>query len=129
MNKNYTQVVATFEECGSTLISLGKYEAAKIQVKNGHTDDEVCVILEKSKTIKEPKFKQATKTTTLLKEFVDFALSKPRPPKGKMHWWLKSTEGKMSKRWASYSDDEKVKFRLEEMAEQEGWRLTDFELM
>lgn len=129
MKTNYTQVSVTFEECGETLVSRGNYSSAKVQVLNSFQKNEVFKVLEQSKTLREPEFKSATKTTTLGSAFVEMALEKPRPPKGKAHWWLKTDEGKMAQKWGSYSDKEKVKMRLDSMANDQGLTVLTFDLL
>jgi hypothetical protein len=131
MKNDYTHVTAIFQENGTHLISSGQYESAKIQVQNSFNvgGKEVVKVLEQSKTIKQPEFNSATKSTTMGLSFVEMALEKPKPPKGKLHWWLKTDEGKMAQKWATYSDKEKVRLRLEHLAHDQGETLLSFEIL
>lgn len=131
MINNNSTLSATFEECGNHLVSRGHYSRAKVQVQNGFNigGKEVVKVLEQSRTIEEPVFKSATKNTIMSFEFIKMALEKPRAPKGKLHWWLKSDEGKISQKWGKISDEDKIQFRLEQMAHDQGMKLLTFEVL
>lgn len=137
INKN-SQVEAIFQEVGSTLIRKGKYESAKIQVKNGNTKDEVCVILKQSRTIQEPEYAHATRNLHLGFAFIEHALNlddrgksqRPKCPRGSdIHRWKRSPKGRVADRWKVATDEEKIKVELELIGNDQGLTLLSFEIL
>jgi len=75
MDKN-TKIRISYIEPGSVLKSRGSYTSAEIKVTNSFKYDEKTIILEQSKTLKEPEYLHSKKTVILEDPFVQHWLER-----------------------------------------------------
>lgn len=116
---------ASFKEIGETIQQRGVYSVAKISVQNSFKDNEVCTILEQSKTIKEPIFKQATRSIKLSNSFLELCLTRPKKP----HSSATYKEWDFYNEWNKISKVDKVRFQLEKLAHDLNSELISFEIL
>ena len=121
-NKN---LVAYFKELSGYLVESGKYSVAKIEVSNSFQKNEIFKLIEESKTLKQPVFKNATHSIKLGEKFVEMCLERPKKPSRS----CTQKEWDLYVNWKKISDDRKIEFQLEKYAHDLGCELVGFELI
>lgn len=119
-----SRLLLTLQESNNKiLVSKGKYETAKIKVKNSWKENESVVELDKMKTIRPPKYSTPTKSVRLGYSFIEGALNldkkgkshRPDKPKGKYsflrfklweNWMRMGTEAKLKAVCEIYANDQ-----------------------
>lgn len=124
INKD-SKVVISLEEMGTTLVSKGNYSVADIDVKNGLTENEIFKLIKPSQTLKEPVFKQATKSITLGYEFLEKAFDRPVKP----HRRASQKEWNTFTQWNKMSMKEKLAISIIKLAQAYQCNLIDFEIL
>jgi hypothetical protein len=127
MLDNTSKISLTLLEGGKYLVRPGRYSVAKVNVINGFSDNEVYKVLEPSKTIEEPQYKDSIKHVNLGWPFIENALTKPKLPKkrterSKQTWDLVS-------RWNKMSDEDKILFACKKYAHDMGCEIIDCTLL
>jgi len=114
MNKD-NSISLTYTLGGETLIRSGVYTVADVTVKNPFTKNEVFILNKPSQTIKKAEYNKATQQVTLSSSFIEMALERPVKPDGmSFQRWLRTPMGKLYQNWNKLSDEQKVKFHVEQ---------------
>jgi hypothetical protein len=114
INKD-SRISLNYSLTGESLVKAGVYTVAKVNVINGCTDKEVFSLISPSRTVCNAVYSKATKQTTLSGGFVEMALELPRCPKGDNRFrWMRTPLGRISQQWKKMSDEQKIKFHIEQ---------------
>lgn len=130
INKD-SKLRVSLKEINPYLISLGKYEAAKISVKNSFQYNENnkgienVVIISEMKTIKEPEFRHPIRNVELGFSFIEECLKRPLKP----HKSASIFEWDAYQKWNKMSNNEKLAFKINEYAESLNCVLIKFDLI
>ena len=124
------KVVVSLRENVATLNASGKYASAILD-KEGN-------LITKSKTLRNPIYKNATRTINLGYTFLEMALNldekgkshKPKPPrKININRFLRSPEGKLMQKWNQATDEDKIKVHLDKIAYDLNCTLVSFDIL
>lgn len=114
MNKD-NSISLTYTLGGETLVRPGVYTVANITVKNPFTKNEVFILNKPSQTIKKAEYNKATQQVTLSSSFIEMALERPEKPEGmSFQRWLRTPLGQLYQNWNKLSDEQKIKFHVEQ---------------
>ena len=114
MNKD-NSISLTYTLGGETLIRSGVYTVADVTVKNPFTKNEVFILNKPSQTIKKAEYNKAAQQVTLSSSFIEMALERPVKPDGmSFQRWLRTPLGQLYQNWNKLSDEQKVKFHVEQ---------------
>ena len=125
-----SKLIVSLEEMVATLNCRGKYTVAKLNSKGD--------IIQKSKTLDNPKYVRATRTLNMGFSFIEMALNldedgkshKPKPPKRtNYNQWLRTPEGKLSLVWNTSTPEQKIKIHLDSIAFDLNCRIVTFEIL
>ena len=125
-----SRISLSFLEAGESLSMLGVYKTAEIYVKNAFTKNEVFKINKPMKVIKKPEYAKSTTHVTLYSMFVEKALEHPKKPEGvNYHRWLRTPLGRISQGWKKLTDEQKLKFHVEQYVFDMGGEDYKFEII
>lgn len=109
------QISLTYELGGEYLLRKGSYTVADVTVKNPLSKNEVFILNKPSQTIKKAEYDRATQQVTLSSSFIEMALEKPSKPEGmSFQRWLRTPLGQLYQNWNKLSNEQKVKFHVEQ---------------
>lgn len=130
MENTFTKIFLTLSMGGESLVRPGVYKSAVIKVENNFKKGEKVTVLEPMIIQRMPLFARPTRVITLGEEFINHALTRPQPPKGKgeVHRWLKTPLGQLYKNWKKLSDRERIRFHVKALADSMGETVESFEL-
>ncbi|MCK9575562.1 MAG: hypothetical protein M0R51_06355 [Clostridia bacterium] len=121
----------SLKEINPYLISLGKYEAAEISVKNSFQYDkngkciEEVTILSEMKIAKEPEFRHPIRNIKLGFSFIEECLKRPLKP----HKDASISEWNIYQKWNKMSNNDKLEFRIQQYAESLNCEIIKFDLI
>ena len=125
-----SKISLSFSEAGESLSKLGVYKTAEVYVKNAFTKNEVFKINKPMQTIKRAEFTKSTRHITLGSAFVEKALEFPKKPEDtNYHRWLRTPLGRISQSWKKLSDEQKIKFHIEQYVFDMGGEDYKFEII
>jgi hypothetical protein len=114
MNKD-SQISLTYVLQGEYLLNKGIYTTANVTVKNPNSRKEVFITNKPLQTIKRAEYEKATQQVTLSSSFIEMALERPVKPDGmSFQRWLRTPLGQLYQNWNKLSDEQKVKFHVEQ---------------
>ena len=114
MNKD-SQISLTYVLQGEYLLNKGIYTTADVTVKNPNSRKEVFITNKPSQTIKRAEYEKATQQVTLSSSFIEMALERPEKPEGmSFQRWLRTPLGQLYQNWNKLSDEQKIKFHVEQ---------------
>lgn len=131
MENTFTKIFLTLSMGGKSLVRPGVYKSAVIKVENNFKENEKMTVLEPMVIQRMPLFKSSTRVIMLGEEFINHSLTRPQPPKGKgaVHRWLRTPLGQLYKDWKKLSDQERIRFHVEALADSLGETVEAFELL
>lgn len=121
----------SLKEINPYLISLGKYEAAEISVKNSlqynenNKNIEDVIIISEMKTVKEPEFRHPIRNIKLGFSFIEECLKRPLKP----HKNASISEWNIYQKWNKMSNNDKLEFRIQQYAESLNCEIIKFDLI
>lgn len=114
MNKD-SQISLTYVLQGEYLLNKGIYTTANVTVKNPNSRKEVFITNKPLQTIKRAEYEKATQQVTLSSGFIEMALERPEKPEGmSFQRWLRTPLGQLYQNWNKLSDEQKIKFHVEQ---------------
>ena len=114
MNKD-SQISLAYVLQGEYLLNKGIYTTANVTVKNPNSRKEVFITNKPSQTIKRAEYDKATQQVTLSSSFIEMALERPEKPEGmSFQRWLRTPLGQLYQNWNKLSDEQKIKFHVEQ---------------
>lgn len=114
MNKD-SQISLTYVLQGEYLLNKGIYTTANVTVKNPNSRKEVFITNKPLQTIKRAEYDKATQQVTLSSGFIEMALERPEKPEGmSFQRWLRTPLGQLYQNWNKLSDEQKIKFHVEQ---------------
>lgn len=114
MNKD-SQISLTYVLQGEYLLNKGIYTTANVTVKNPNSRKEMFITNKPLQTIKRAEYEKATQQVTLSSGFIEMALERPEKPEGmSFQRWLRTPLGQLYQNWNKLSDEQKIKFHVEQ---------------